>query len=39
MQSLDDTRVSIMALQISGNTAGKIVIAAPNKRVRDSIGQ
>ena len=39
MQPLNDTRVAIMALQISGNTAGKIVITAPNKGVRDSIGQ
>ena len=39
MKPLDDTMVAIMALQISGNSSGKIVIAASNKRVRDSIGQ
>ena len=38
-QPLNDTKVIIMALQISGNTSRKIVIAAPNKGVRDTFGQ
>jgi hypothetical protein len=39
LQPLDDTRVVIVALQISRNTAGEIIVAASNKGVRDSIGQ
>ena len=39
LQPLDDTRVVIVALQISRNTAGEIIVAASNKGIRDSIGQ